>query len=434
METKMKGKEKRGKAIIGIAMAAIMLASVFAAMIGSTGALSMGIGFNIIKSDQPTRPQTVLKGQDLCFNSSYGWPGNIVTISRVVEGYVENTYPADTNNQYFATDTWPTTGSYYVNYNAAAERGEAQLSVVDASIPISLKVGEETVSSTAVGTNLIIDTSGINLFPQDRVDLIVIGPDGQIKTDVINNQKFTNLTVSKLTDVYGDKTKGIETEGWETGSYTFQIKTKSEYACGLERETGVEDLSIVKGKIDISAEKTTAAERDVVKLTVTGVWEDEIEVGAKSADAEFQGGTEDTPMAYDKSDNLTDTIDEDGKRTYAIMFTDTGSYTIKATVQGGDRDGDYDTVDITVTEKKVIFDMPTTVTIGERLTVKGTSNTGDWVQIAVEDEICDKFEKIVIDENGEFEEEIDTSDACEGAFSVPGSVRLKAFITNISSV
>ena len=109
------------------------------------------------------------------------------------------------------------------------------------------------------------------------------------------------------------------------------------------------------------------------------------------------------------------------------MFNDTGVYTIKVTDY--DETDSYDTVDITVTAKDVIFDMPSTVVIGDRFAIKGTANTGDTVTIAVKDEVVQKLYQIVIDENGEFREEIDTSSAdAPSAFKSPGSVRLKAYI------
>jgi hypothetical protein len=109
------------------------------------------------------------------------------------------------------------------------------------------------------------------------------------------------------------------------------------------------------------------------------------------------------------------------------VFNDTGVYTIKVTDY--DETDSYDTVDITVTAKDVIFDMPSTVVIGDRFAIKGTANTGDTVTIAVKDEVVQKLYQIVIDENGEFREEIDTSSAdAPSAFKSPSSVRLKAYI------
>ena len=84
----------KGKAIIG-AMAAIMLASVFAAMVGSVGAYSVGGEYNVIVKD--SFPQKVLTGQDLDF--SEGWGFDIVTVSRVSGGVVEWSITADANNQ-----------------------------------------------------------------------------------------------------------------------------------------------------------------------------------------------------------------------------------------------------------------------------------------------------------------------------------------------
>jgi hypothetical protein len=86
-------------------------------------------------------------------------------------------------------------------------------------------------------------------------------------------------------------------------------------------------------------------------------------------------------------------------------------------------------VEISVTDREVIFDLPATIAIGKRFTLKGTANTGDTVTVAVEDEVVQKLDVIVIEEDGEFSEEIDTSalDA-PSAFKIPGLVTLKAYI------
>jgi uncharacterized protein (DUF2235 family) len=86
---------KKGKAIIGIFIAAIMLVSVFAAMVGSVGAHSVGGEYNIIGMNP--FPQKVLIGQDLDF--SEGWGPDVVTVSRVSGGVVEWSITADANNQ-----------------------------------------------------------------------------------------------------------------------------------------------------------------------------------------------------------------------------------------------------------------------------------------------------------------------------------------------
>jgi hypothetical protein len=156
----------------------------------------------------------VLIGQNLQFE---GFSAQPVVVYRVVSGDVENTYVADANNRIYNVN-WPKSGAYYVNYDSATKDYEAQLSVEDSDMPLSLKVGTWEATSIAMGTNLIIDTSGMNLYPEDQVDLVVIGPDGQIKYDEVNNQRFTDITAEQLNAWYG-----------ANSLYTF--KNKNRKAC-----------------------------------------------------------------------------------------------------------------------------------------------------------------------------------------------------------
>jgi len=406
METRSKG-----KAIIGISMAAIIVVSVLAVAMPMAVATSDGTDFNTISGPAT---QKVLIGQNLQFTGY----GSDVTVSRIVSGDVENVYQTDANNRIYNVN-WPTTGAFFVNYNASAKQGAAQLSVEMPDVPLKLKVGTKEVASIAEGTELKVYTGGINLFAADLVDLVIIGPDGQIKTDTINSQKFTGITVAQLT-AYGN---ALITKGWKIGDYTFQVKSKSANACGLDVVSDAKPLKILKGEISIDAEPTSTMELDTVTVTVTGVADDKIRVKADPCDgATFIDGVDDTPT--NAGCLFTDTIDSDGIRKYAIDFDDTGTYTLRATVEGGLRDGSYDTVDITVLEKAVEFDMPNTAIIGERITVKGTSTSGTYVSVWIDDTLFAPLRNLVL-EDGEFSKEVTTTDV---GMSVPGSVRLKAWI------
>jgi hypothetical protein len=103
-----KGKEKVRwqEAIIGIAMAAIILASVFAVMTGSVSAYSTGGKYNIIKKDDGARLQSVLIGQD---------------------GKAET--------------QWRKDGAFFVNYDKATGAADAQLSISAPIMPLEVKVG-----------------------------------------------------------------------------------------------------------------------------------------------------------------------------------------------------------------------------------------------------------------------------------------------------
>jgi hypothetical protein len=420
---------RKGKAIIGIAMAAIMVASVLAVMVGSVGAYSNTGKYNIIEKDDVATVQSVLIGQSLDFFTNWGKDkDNTVTIYRVKDNAVEWTRTADPGNTLKVVGSdWLKDGAYYVNYrrDGLNRSVDAQLSFSEPEMPLEIKVGTKKVASIAVGTKLTIDTEGMNLFSKDQVDLVVIGPDGQIKYDKENNQAFTDITVADLVEVYGKD--NLETAGWTIGSYTFKVKTDSEYACGLEAESGMVGLAIIKGAVSIEADKTSAVELAVVKLIVSGVSGDPINVSGDSKNVEFKSGVDDTPLVSYTKDGypyFNTYIDDDGIRKYAVEFVDTGSYTLKVTVTDGDRKGDYDTVDITVLEKEVVFDLPSTVVIGDMIDIRGTATSGTYVSVYVDDVLYKKLDNMVI-QNGEFWEEVKTTDV---GMNVPGSVRLKAWI------
>ena len=411
---------KTNKAILGIALlAAVVLASVTIAMLGSIEAHSTGGPYNII-AKQPAAAQMVLIGQDLDF--SQDWGSNIATVSRVKEGAVEWTKTADAQNHLTVSedeDQWTRAGAFYVNW-VNATMWDAKLTVSAPCMPLKLKVGTKEVSSIARGTELRVDAGGINLFDEDKVDLVIIGPKGQIKSK--NEYTFAPITVGELRQL-----TDIDTTNWDIGYYTFQVKTKPQAACGLDAQNLKKELNILKGTVQIKADTTEVPEHEIVKLTVRGVPGRNIAVTADplSPHVIFPVGINDNPRNV-ATNNFNDTIDADGIMRYVVKFNDTGAYTIKVT----DTDeGTYDTVDITVAEKAVIFDVPGTVVIGQQFKIKGTVNTGNTVDIAVEDEIVEKLNDLVIDENGEFEVEIDTSaeDAPAG-FQIPCSVRLKAYI------
>ncbi|NAS89046.1 hypothetical protein C4E24_04840 [ANME-1 cluster archaeon AG-394-G21] len=409
----------KGKAIIGIAMAAIMVVSVLAVAMPMAVATSDGSNFNTISGPAT---QKVLIGQNLQFEGY----GGTVTVSRIVSGDIENVYQTNANNRIYNVN-WPTSGAYYVNYRDSTGY-DAQLAVELPDIPLRLKVGTRKVASLAVGTNLIIDTAGMNLFAYDIIDLVVIGPDGQIKHDEVNNQQFTGITVDFLTSNYGSAANTVKTSGWTIGDYTFKVKTKQENACGLEAASVIRDLEITRGEINITAEKPFCVELQTVKLAVTGVADDPITVEASplSRCVMFKGGIDDTPTGANYHGNwFNSRIDADGIRTYAVKFNDTGTYTIIVTVTGGCRKGDYDTVDITVSEKGVVFDLPSTVVIGEKLAIKGIANTGTYVDVFIDDILYPKLYYLLIGADGTFSKEIRTTDV---GMTVPGLVTLKAWL------
>ena len=121
-----------------------------------------------------------------------------------------------------------------------------------------------------MGTTAIrADTAGINLFDEDVVDLVINGPTGQISHDAKNDQQFTDITVSDL-KAYGT-TAGLKIGGWKVGEYTFQVKTESGEACGLEDESVVKKLNIGEIPSEPTPVTTPAVKVEVTPLRTAPV-------------------------------------------------------------------------------------------------------------------------------------------------------------------
>ena len=189
------------------------------------------------------------------------------------------------------------------------------------------------------------------------------------------------------------------------------------------------------GKIKIFADKAEVIELNTVILTVTGTAEHKIHVEAifGEDEVEFVEGKNDLPEAYnfetEGHKRIDDTrcisafdieMDSDGKRVFAIRFHDTGIYTIKAYDYNT---GDDDTVNIKIFKKCVTFDVPSTCVIGEDLIINGTANAGDFVDIAIGDEIVKTNISI---EEGLFHAELLTPETY--GTRLPGSIKIRAFL------
>jgi len=405
-----------GKAITSITLVTIMVASVMVAMVGTAAAAQGGTKYNVIR---PGGSQKVLMGQDLEF---VGFNMTPPTVYRYEAGDQANTYAAtlDGGRYFLYNINWPTAGAYYVN--GGPDGWEAPLSYEDPDMPLRLRVKDKDVTSLAVGTLLNVDVGGIDLFDLDRVDLEIIGPDGQVSEK--NGLAFRNITVSTLKTF-----KALNTTGLKVGHYTFQVVIdKPDFACGLSGQSVKKGLNIKKSELTITAATTEVPELETVSLTVTGVAGNNItmEVESMSPNAYFPKGIDDNPRT-ETTRKFFSIIDDDGTMNYAVEFNDTGAYTVRASETNDTPT--YDNVDITVTEKQVTFDVPTSVELGENFTLQGTANTGDTVDIAVDDHVCAKLNDLVINGTGGFEVAIDTRAAdVPAAFTVSGAANLKAYI------
>ncbi|MBE0517283.1 MAG: hypothetical protein IBX41_07855, partial [Methanophagales archaeon] len=307
------------------------------------------------------------------------------------------------------------------DYNATGEPdaigcNATVISVGETTMELKLKKGTTTVTSIPQGTRITVKFTS-SLDPNDGVTLKVTDPGGNImRTNPADGTVFDKVNVSHVSDLE------INTAGWELGTYKFKVSTEEEYARGLRKESDEVKLEIVSPELKIEAKKTEVVLSEKVKLTVTGVPDRNISISVErgAEHATFPGGTNDNP-ASTKIGNFSDSIDADGKMEYVVYFDKIGSYTVKV------KDLDSateDSVDISVSKKKVTFYMPETCAIGADLVVNGTANTGKTVDIAIEDTVV-KVDA-AIDTKGKFAVKLPTP-ATHGT-GTEGGIKIKAFI------
>jgi hypothetical protein len=359
---------------------------------------------------------SALVGQVIQFYNATGNASGKVTLTGISENNAGEVKFSDLNGRIDISGI--KTGDYNVTGEPEAIGCNATvISVGEATMELKLKKGTTTVTSIPQGTRITVKFTG-SLDPNDGVTLKVTDPSGDtMKVNPADATAiFDKVNVSHITDLE------INTAGWELGTYKFKVSTEEEYARGLRKESAEVKLEIVSPELKIKAEKTEVVVSEKVKLTLTGVPDHNISISVErgAEHATFPGGINDNP-ASTKIGNFSDSIDADGKMGYVVYFDKTGSYTVKV----NDLDSaTEDSVDISVSKKKVTFTMPETCAIGTDLIVNGTANTGKTVDIAIENRIVEV--DATIDTKGKFEVKLPTPDT--HGTGAEGAIKIRAFI------
>lgn len=357
---------------------------------------------------------SVILGQDVQFYDATDNSSGVVTLVGISDNNAGETRFSD------STGWLDTTGMKTGKYEATGTSADCNATVIHlgtAEIIMDLKRGTTSVSSVPQGTHFTTKLT-TSLDPNDGVSLTVKDPNGDTvkKNPADGRTVFSSVNVSYLNGL------DINTSGWALGTYTFQVSTSETKARGLSMKSEEKTLEIIKSAIEIKAAKTSVAEGEAVKLTVTGVPGHKITVSIVTGGqyAIFPGGVNDNPATmtvgtFDRS------IGDGGKRTYTVYFNKTGSYKVK--VKDNDSGGE-DTEDISVVKQKVTFYMPDTCVIGNDLVINGTATAGDTVDIAIDDIIVKT--DIVIDKNGNFKEKLSTPDT--PGTGVEDDIEIEAFV------
>jgi hypothetical protein len=444
-------KQVKGKAIIGIAIAVVMVATLMA-MVPAVSAKDVTSDYLTVRNGFDVNPAFVVLeitdgdtdaikiGQEIIFKDATG-PVRIEGLQDTnTDGEAFSASGSRTERVgdktisgiYFDTTSMGRTGTYVVS----SPRGTQNISVSRPTIPIELKVGPDVVSTLTVGTKLKVDCSDASdLDLHDCVDLVITDPRGrQIKTWTVGGktQYYDEINRERLVE-YGstDTAKQVDTEDWILGSYTFYVVTEEENARGLDLRSPTKTLTLLKGEVDVDVDKTEVGELQSVTVIVTGIYNHTIHVESTAGNefVEFEEGLADFSDTIPESRLMGNSgcygfdvvMEEDGQMEFSVRFYDTGAYTIEVTDLVTE---DEDTEDVKVSEKDVTFDMPSTVVIGEDLEIRGTANAGDYVDIAIEDYIA--YVGIPIEADGSFEEDLRTPET--RGTGAPGSIVIEGFI------
>ena len=417
METK-----EKGKAIIGIAMAAIMLASVFAAMV-PMGSAGTGDKNEIVPDTQGVQ---VIIGQILSFSGDDHLKSIIGISPDDVEDLIIGTATDD-----FDSTLFPQAGTYFVDQDgdAAKDDNETSLSVIELTFELKLVSPGTTneITSTTEGKEVEIKlTTNIPDAANGTIKLRWVDGDQEITVDGAGNP-LEGLEMSAI------KGFTINTADFDKGEYEVYIKTDKNEADGLDESTDTVEFTIYKEEIVLEADNEEPTIDEDVKFTVQAPPETLITIESdepgistmKIGRGDIPAGTYVWDGDVFKHDTYDPKTDENGKFVFFMEFTDDKKVTI--TVKNGTMDIDGE-VDIDVRALEAELDVPRTVVIGKDIEIEGTSNTGTDVDIYIEGILV--AEGVDIDD-GEFSKDIKTGTyAAEGLddLKMEGSVKIEIVV------
>ena len=434
---KMKAKEgggkssSKGKVIIGIALAAIMLASVFGALAPTSARDSAGAiepGDVVYRGEHGLDVSAIIASGGMFYGMAGSTAdGQLITVSDEIDFDVLTSYKV---------------GPYNIT---SREGAVADLFIDEPEIGIDVLVGGDSIVGMSIPQGTIITVRATPNFGSIMKDATT-GNDVNVKIKFTKPNGITVTYVVLACSSEFDICFATD-ETWSTGTWKVKITTdkatcnqvdisSSEVAftvrtSGLaieaeDDEVGKGDDIIIKVIGDpkteyyLAIENVKTGEEPEIKASsdVVQVGEGEGETGAKTAAWIKTGsdGVADIAIATTGADMRTYEIHVweivAGKVPQPYNFVAPAAVT---------HDGLDDDVQVTVVPATVTFDVPATAIIGEVVEIKGAINAGDKVDIVIKDEMVVKNDKAV-DENKEFSVDWDTGGMTPGSYTIEGYI------------
>jgi len=436
----------KGKAIIGIAMAAIMIASVFAVIAPisarntSTGAVEEG--------------DIVYQGERLLDISTVG---NVAT-TKILYGIKDSTADgaqivvSDPTN--FTVPSTAKTGPYNSN---SREVTTAELIVDKPEITAGVFI--EGTTDSVVGKSIPRGTK-LQIRVEPNFGGIIVSRDGkvsQIKVKIdepggtaYEYTKLTNASAQEIivdTTAWGTGAPTLDTTDWDTGTWKVKVTTDKSTCNDLDISSADYAFTVRAEELSIEAEEDEVGKSEDMILTVNGnpntyYYTIVTGVDTTAPPAIKTGGDVKKISDSGATKNLAAWLKtgSDGLAEFKIGTTgaDDRSYTIKVykvsttpvypNFVPDDQvvSTDDDDVKVKVVEATVTFDIPTKVIIGEDVDLKGAISAGNKVDVIIKDERIVKTNKAV-DENNEFSVEWETDGFTTGSYTVEVYIDFKYY-------
>ena len=392
----------KGKAIMGIALAAIMVA----ALMAMVPTVSADDGYSPYPAGATVTSITLIKGTSNV--NIIGWPATAmgpVTIVGATGTDIEGETHVITDVTNFKVSTAWGTGLYGVG--AAGATNTIFIEEPSISAKIKLLDGTDVTGKSAVSmtqVNIIITTNFGYVLGNDpdpaTIKLKVVYPDGVVRTEDDVGHSFTdsNVTTDEITFV------NITFD--DEGEYAITAMTPDpgiENNSKLVKAASTVTLTVITEEVTIDVEDDTVPESEDVVVIASG--KAKVDYYLKTTKGEFKPGV--SYVAVNTSDpklaKITTASDGTCKAIINTTGLSTGSYTvyIYETIADRDAGNEEDKVDFSIVEIDVTVETDKiTYVVGEDVMISGTASAGDYALIAIQDRQV-KREKIKAD--GTFE-------------------------------
>jgi PGF-CTERM protein len=412
--------------IIGIALAAIMLVSIFGAMAPTsarTGAGAIETGDVVYIGE---------KGLDVsalgvATFTLYGMAdttadGGIITVADPSSFSVLSSYKV---------------GPYS---KAGRDGATADLYVEAVDVGIDVLFGTTSIIGKSVPQGATITIRAAPNFGGIMKD-ITDGSDVDVKIVFTKPSGITSTTYETATSPQFD-TDFVTDDTWSTGTWEVKVQADKTTCNGVETSSEVVEFTIRSSELAIEADNEEVGKFNDIVIQVTGdpsteyyLAIDDLVAGKEpqikdSDDVVHVAGvpqlglTNTTAWIKTGTDGIADiAIDtsQADKRTYTIkVWEDVGKtpapYAFLA-ANAVTQDGKDADVDVKVVSPTVTFDIPTKAIIGETVAIKGAISAGMKVDVIIKDEQVVKNAKSV-DEDNEFSVDWKTDGMTTGSYTI----------------